>query len=81
MSKGELKKDKDMDNLLTEMHGEGAPLGGGCVEISVFHVKIPRTDSLGPQSENREVNINICAGGQHFLWNFDRLLLIHLCDV
>ena len=39
------------DILLTEMHGEGAPLGGGGVKISVFHVKIPRADRLRPQPE------------------------------
>ena len=47
--------------LLTEMHGEGAPLGGGRVKISVFHVKIPRADSLRPQSEQGSEYINISA--------------------
>ena len=70
---------KDRDILLTEMHGEGAPLGGGCVKISVFHVKIPRADSLGPQSEQGSEYQYLLQ--QKFLWNFDRLLLIHLCDV
>ena len=46
------------------MHGEGAPLGGGCVKISVFHVKIPRADSLGPQSEQGSEYQYFCEGGQ-----------------
>ena len=70
---------KDRDILLTEMHGEGAPLGRGGVKISVFHVKIPRADSLGPQSEQGSEYQYLLQ--QKFLWNFDRLLLIHLCDV
>ena len=48
------------------MHGEGSPLGGGCVKISVFHVKIPRADCLRPQPEQgSEYQYFCCEGGQH----------------
>ena len=56
------------------MNSKCSPLDGGRVEVSVFHVKVPRADSLGPQSEQGSEYQYFCEGGQQEvfmeLWSF-----------